>query len=65
MSKFVVSIESNLPWNIDDIKGNIEQEFPGWKVNWLSYVTDFLDKQLVAEVASESRLEEPWRPDEW
>lgn len=56
MPKYIMVVETPPDWNnIEWVKGNIEEEFPGWKIKWIAFCSDFIDHQCAIEVATEYR----------
>ena len=52
MVKFVVVVETNDSWEASDIKDNIEEAIPGWKVQVLSFVPESRERSLLLEIIS-------------
>lgn len=50
-SKFMVIVEAPISWNTNQIMENIEEEFPGWKVSCVAFLSDALEHEVVASVA--------------
>lgn len=50
MTKFVVVIETNTSWSAPDIKDNIEENFPGWQVQVLSFIPEGKEQDLLSAI---------------
>ena len=46
----IVSIEVPGGLSTSEAKENIENCFPGWKVKWVTFISDFEEKQILSEI---------------
>lgn len=57
MALVVVIDKVDGSWTTEYIRDNLEDEFPGWKVRWLTFITDRLSDELAKTVA----MNRDWR----